>query len=210
MAFGAGSAASSSFFGLPGSADQLLDGMVAAAGPHGLPGVGGLGGGAAGTMNPMGVGGFGFVQTGGMLPTLPAAPAWPSSLALSVATAPGTMDGTVGAGRSNFSFAAPGGPGAPQVSLASRGGGGTPQQTTAVPASVGAAFANIDVDGLSEFLSLLGVKDKTSMRAFCCVAEADMETALASTSIEGFSLTPIQRGEIVAAVREAFAAQGMA
>jgi len=159
MSFGAGSAASSSFGGLPGSADQLLDGMIAAAGPHGLPGVGGLGGGAASmnaSMNPMGVGGFGFAQTGGMLPTLPVAPAWPSSLTLGVATTPGAADGMSGGGRPDFSFAAPGGPCAPQVRLASRGGGTAPPQTSAVPASVGAAFANyIDVDGLSEFLSLL-------------------------------------------------------
>ena len=196
MSFGAGSAASSSFGGLPGSADQLLDGMIAAAGPQGLPGVGGLGGGAASmnAINPMGVGGFGFAQTGGMLLSLPVAPAWPSSLTLGVAAAPGAADGMTGVGRSDFSFAAPGGPAAPQVRLASRGGGTAPPQTSAVPASVGAAFANhSDVDGLSEFLSLLGVKDKTSMRAFCCVAEADMENALANTSVEGFPLTPIQR-----------------
>jgi len=208
MSFGAGSAASS-FGGLPGSADQLLDGMIAAAGSRGFPGAGGLGDGAA-SMNPLGVGGFGFAHTGGTMPTLPVAPAWPSSLTLGVASSAGVTDGTGGSG-ADLSFAAPGGPSAPQVRLASRGGGTAPQQTTAVPTTVGAAFAEQgDVEGLSEFFAQLGVKERTSMRAFCCVAEADMEAALAAASVVGFALTPIQRGELVAAIRGAFVAQGMA
>ena len=172
MAFqtvGAGSSDGAAFFGgLPGSADTMLDGMLAANASNNL-GVGSFGGGAAFLPGLPGGGGCGLGRMSGFLPSAPVAPAgMRSSLALSSGGTTGPMGMNFGMNPGGFAtpFAAPAGPGVPQSCLAGRGTATEPPEVSASFANVGAAFAaQGEVEGLGGFLAQLGVKDGTSMRA---------------------------------------------
>ena len=106
---------------------------------------------------------------------------------------------------------APSGPtSATAVCVSARSAAQRLEDVKIVPATVGALVASVvSPPGFQEFLDAAGCDEHTAVDAITCIPESDVMDVLASIEIEGTPLTPVQKGQLIKAIRALYQAMGL-